>query len=110
VAPAFMQRTAVSSFTDPVTMRKGTVGARSRARESAAIPSNLGRVKSERITSGRKASSSSRNDSRVATRRATKGMRARSSSYSTSSASMGTSSSRSMRRGAAPAPSASEPA
>ena len=44
MAPAFMQPTAVSSLTDPVTIRKGTAGTRSRARESAAMPSNRGRV------------------------------------------------------------------
>jgi hypothetical protein len=38
--PAFMQPTAVSSFTDPVTIRNGMLGARSRASESALIPSN----------------------------------------------------------------------
>jgi hypothetical protein len=37
-----MQSTAVSSLTEPVTMRSGTSGARSRARERAAIPSNRG--------------------------------------------------------------------
>ena len=37
-----MQPTAVSSLTEPVTIRKGTEGARSRARESAAIPSKRG--------------------------------------------------------------------
>ena len=42
MAPAFMQPTAVSSLTEPVTMRKGVVGARSRASDSAAMPSNAG--------------------------------------------------------------------
>ncbi len=70
----------------------GVSGACSRAMASAAMPSNEGIEKSERITSGEKSRSAREKDSSVSTMRCVIRIPARLSSRTSSSASVGTSS------------------
>ena len=83
---------AYSSPIVPETKMNGVSGHFSRAMASAAMPSNTGIEKSERITSGEKSRSAAENACSLSTMRCTMRMPARLSSRTSSSASEATSS------------------
>jgi hypothetical protein len=92
VAPFFSARIAYSSPMVPETKTNGTSGASSRAMRNAAMPSNPGIEKSDRMTSGANSRSASVNDSSLVTIRCVSVRPARFSSRTSSSASETTSS------------------